>query len=100
MLEFPLCKGDASALKYVKTGGERNDLSKMQRADGERVETGALARSRGAPLYQLWAGSRSIDCTKSPNPVAYEAAGSDCGLGLKVRCELLSQSDLGKEPPN
>jgi len=39
MLEFPTCKDDLSMLKHIRAGGEFDDLSKMQRTDGERVAT-------------------------------------------------------------
>ena len=80
MLVFLVCKDDSSAQEHMKAGGEHDDLSKMQRADGERMATGVITGSSSAPLYQLRAGPGSVDCAESHDPVAYKAAGPECGL--------------------
>ena len=64
----------------MKSGGEYDDLSKMQRVDGERVAAGVFTGSRGAPLYQLRIGPRSVDCSESRDYVACQTAGSEGGV--------------------
>ena len=82
MLHSPSCDMAFALCRWTTPGGRHDDLSKMQRLDGERVAAGFLTGVHGVSLYQLRPDLGSADRAESSRTTSDEPASPRCSVNV------------------